>query len=309
LSSVNTQPTLNVSHEYFETNGIRLHCAVQGPESGESRGTIVFVHGFPEFWYGWKNQIPEFAQDYRVVAPDLRGYNLSDKPEGVEKYTIKEIAADLAGLFDALGDGPVILAAHDWGGAVAWSVAAWYPEKLRKLVLLNSAHPSTFIREILHNRAQQEASQYIHLMRNPEAEEILSRDDYAMLREFSIGSMAEAARLTKADEDRYVDAWSQPGSLTGALNYYRAIPVPPPDLRGGVELPEPPMDAKVPNVQVPVPTLLIWGEKDTTLLTSLLDGLDAYVPDLQIHRIPGATHWVQHEAADEVNRVIRAYLG
>ncbi len=309
MPEANTTTPLNVAHEYFETNGIRLHCAVQGPESGPSRGTIVFVHGFPEFWYGWKKQIPEFAKDYRVVAPDLRGYNLSDKPEGVERYGIKELAADLAGLVDALGDGPVIMIAHDWGGAVAWSFAAWYPDKLRKLILLNSAHPSTFIRDILHSRAQQEASQYIHLLRSPEAENILSQDDYAMLREFAFGSMAENAGLTKADEDKYIEAWSQPGALTGALNYYRAIPAPPPDLRDGAASPEPTKDAKIPNVQVQVPTLVIWGERDTTLLPSLLDGLDAYVPDLRIHRIPDATHWVQHEAADEVNRTIREYLG
>ncbi len=300
---------LNVSHEYVETNGIRLHCAVQGPESGESRGTIVFVHGFPEFWYSWRRQIPEFAKDYRVVAPDLRGYNLSDKPEGVDAYTVKNIAADLAGLIDALGDGPVVMVAHDWGGAVAWPFAAWYPEKLQRLVILNAPHPTTFAREVLNNRAQQEASQYVNLLRNPKAETLLSRDDFALMRQFAFGSMSDAAGLTDDDTAAYVEAWSQPGALTGSLNYYRAMPGAPPDLRDGAHAVEPPKNVKVPEIHIAVPTLVIWGEQDTALLPSLLDGLEAYVPDLRIHRIPDATHWVQHEAADEVNRTIREFLG
>ena len=309
MSGADTTLRLNVSHEYFEANGIRLHCAVQGPESGASRGTIVFVHGFPEFWYCWKRQIPDFAQDYRVVAPDLRGYNLSDKPEGVDAYSIKNIAADLAGLIDALGDGPVVMVAHDWGGAIAWPFAAWYPEKLQQLVILNAPHPTTFARELMNNRAQQEASQYVNLLRSPKAETILSRDDFALMRQFAFGSMSDAAGLTDDDTAAYVEAWSQPGALTGSLNYYRAMPGAPPDLRDGASAATPPENVKVPEVHISVPTLVIWGEQDTALLPSLLDGLDAYVADLRIHRIPDASHWVQHEAADEVNRTIREFLG
>jgi epoxide hydrolase 4 len=137
--------------EYFDVGEVRLHAAVQGPDAGPGRGTIVMLHGFPEFWYCWRHQIPEFARDYRVVAPDMRGYNLSDKPEAVEAYKMPHLVGDIRGLIDALGEERVILMAHDWGGAVAWAFAASHPDRLRCLIILNAPHPSMFMREQVMN--------------------------------------------------------------------------------------------------------------------------------------------------------------
>ena len=278
---------------FIETNGIRLHCAVQG-EANVERGTIVLLHGFPEFWYGWRYQIADLARDYRVVAPDLRGYNLSDKPEGVEAYRVKILAADIAGLIEALGGAPVTLVGHDWGAAVAWAVAALYPQLIRRLVILNGPHFSTYTREIIFSPEQRRAAQYIHFFRRPDAAKLLAEDGYRRL-----------LRITGATGDdalKYVEAWSRPGALDAALNYYRAMPNPPPLMDEDV------IDPKIPELMINVPALVIWGERDEFILTGNLIGLEYYVPGVKIHRIADATHWVQHEAPEEVNAAIRGFL-
>ena len=284
---------LDPEFQLIETNGIRLHCAMQGSQN-KHRGTIVFLHGFPEFWYGWRYQIAELSKDYRVVAPDLRGFNLSDKPVGVERYHVKEIVADIAGLIVALGDQPVTLVGHDWGGAIAWPVAAYHPHLISRLIILNGPHPSTYTREIIFNPQQRLAAQYIHSLRRQGAAEYLAEDNYQRL--------LKMTGTTGQDADLYIQAWSQPGSLDAQLNYYRAMPYPPP-------LPdEEVQNAKIPNLMVQTPTLVVWGERDEAILPGNLISLDHYVPNLQIHRIPNATHWVQHDAPLEVNSAIRAFL-
>lgn len=299
---------LNPEFRFIETNGIRLHCAIQGPEEGPARGTILMVHGFPEFWYCWKNQIPPLSRHYRVVAPDLRGYNLSDKPEGVDQYKPRVICADLAGLITALGEKNVILVAHDWGGAVAWAFAAYYPQMVKKLVILNAPHPSTFARELQTNPKQMAASQYMNLFRSSRGEEVMSRNGYALMKKFTFDTMLEPAKFTAEDRAMYLAAWAQPGALTGGMNYYRAMPAGPADLRDGKAPPAPPAKPEIPRVMINVPTLVIWGEGDGALVTDLLTGLDEYVPDLRVHRIPRATHWVQHDAPEEVTGEIEAFV-
>ena len=278
---------------FIETNGIRLHCAVQG-EANVERGTIVLLHGFPEFWYGWRYQIADLARDYRVVAPDLRGYNLSDKPEGVEAYRVKILAADIAGLIEALGGAPVTLVGHDWGAAVAWAVAALYPQLIRRLVILNGPHFSTYTREIIFSPEQRRAAQYIHFFRRPDAAKLLAEDGYRRL--------LRITGATGGDAVKYVEAWSRPGALDAALNYYRAMPHPPPLMDEDV------IDPKIPELMINVPALVIWGERDEFILTGNLIGLEYYVPGVKIHRIADATHWVQHEAPEEVNAAIRGFL-
>ena len=277
---------------YIETNGIRLHCAVQG-EANAGRGTLVLLHGFPEFWYGWRYQIADLARDYRVVAPDLRGYNLSDKPAGVDAYRTKVLAADVAGLIVALGGQPITLVGHDWGAAVAWAVAALYPQLLKRLVILNGPHWSTYTREVIFSPEQRRASQYIHLFRQQRASEVLAADGYRRLLT-TTGAKGE-------DAARYIEAWSQPGALDAALNYYRAMASPPPLLDEVV------VDPKIPEGMVYVPALVIWGERDEYILTGNLIGLDQYVPGVKIHRIEKATHWVQQDAPEEVNAAIRDF--
>ena len=284
---------LAASFQFIETNGIRLHCAIAG-ENNRSNGTIILLHGFPEFWYCWRHQIADLSRNWRVVAPDMRGFNLSAKPEGVAQYSMKKVVADIAGLILSLGDEPVTLVGHDWGGAVAWPVAAHHSQLINKLIILNGPHPTVYMREIIHNPAQRLASQYILKFREPEAEAWLSADNYSRLLRIACVAPENAAK--------YVEAWSQPGALTGGLNYYRAMQVPPPlpDAQvGEVDLPE---------LNISVPTLVIWGEQDKAVLTGNLEGLDRYVENLTIHRIPHASHWVQQDAPDEVNLAIRRFL-
>lgn len=161
-----------------------------------------------------------------MVAPDLRGYNLSDKPEGIENYKMPHLVGDVLGLIEALGEERIILMAHDWGGAVAWAFAATHPDRLRHLIILNSPHPSLFMRDMVLQPEQQESSQYIHLLRSAEGEAELARDDYQRLKTTRFHTSSEAPIPDEKAVERYVEAWTQPGALTGMLNYYRAMPVP-----------------------------------------------------------------------------------
>ena len=285
-----------------EVNGIRLHYVSVGQGK-----LIMFVHGFPEFWYEWEKQLLEFGNDYQAVAPDMRGYNLSSKPTEIEKYHITALIDDLRALAKYLGHEKCIMVAHDWGGAVAWSVAIRHPELLEKLIIINAPHPAVFARELLSNPDQQKASQYMLLLRSAKAERVLSDNNYARLMEILtyFGSKWE---LSEEHRLQYVQAWSQPGALTGSLNYYRASPLFPPiseqeeaQISNIMNLPEDMMAVKV-------PTLVIWGELDQALLTGNLDGLEDYVDDLTVRRIPDGTHWVIHEQPERVNALIRKFI-
>ena len=163
-------------NQYADVNGVRLHYVSVG--TGK---LVMFVHGFPEFWAEWENQLVEFGKDHQAVALDMRGYNLSSKPANVESYHAKYLIEDLRALAEYLGHKKFILVAHDWGGAVAWSAAMRYPECVEKLIIINAPHPAVFARELLHNPAQQKASQYMLMFRKPEAERILSENNYAGL--------------------------------------------------------------------------------------------------------------------------------
>lgn len=315
----------SISHAYAEVNGQRLHYARAG------RGPLmIFLHGFPEFWYEWKHQLAEFSRDRTAVAPDLRGYNLSSKPEEVSAYQMPNLVADVHALATELlkstGGKTFTLVGHDWGGVVAWVYAASHPEMLDKLVILNAPHPTIFGRELRGNPAQQKASEYMLMFRSAEAEALLSENQYEWLKRAVLGNNPSAA-----DVDAYVEAWSQPGALTGGLNYYRAAGVGPPPApsasTGRVEGPPPSASTgradapaasaasattgappAIPPIVVRVPTLVIWGEKDTALLPSNLNGLEEVVPKLTVKRIPAGTHWIPRENAPEVNKLIREFL-
>src|SRR5215510_13155592 len=209
--------------EYADVNGVRLHYVTAGKGK-----LIMFVHGFPEFWYEWKNQLAEFGHDYQAVAPDMRGYNLSSKPADVDQYQVKYLVEDLRALAEKLGHKKFILVAHDWGGAVAWAFAIAHPEYLEKLVIINAPHPGVFQRELRENPAQQKASQYMLMFRSPQAEQILSANNYAGLVQAVLGQGLKEGFFTDDDRKAYIEAWSQPGALTGGLNYYRAARIGPP---------------------------------------------------------------------------------
>ena len=236
------------------------------------------------------------------VAPDLRGYNLSDKPEGVEPYRVKHLMADVLALGAHYASGKFTLVAHDWGGAVAWAVAIGESQRAERrishLVMINSPHPYIFWRELSNNPAQQEASAYMNLFRLPKAERVLSESGYALL-------LSAFGHFDKAWAAELVQAWSQPGALTGGLNYYRASPLYPPtaDDPGPKKLQFKPED-----FMVRVPTLVVWGERDTALLTGCLEGLERCVPNLRLRRVPDASHWIVHEKPDLVCSEIEEFV-
>lgn len=290
-----------MEHHYTSVNGIRLHYVAEG----ERGPLMLFVHGFPEFWYAWHEQLLEFGRDHRAVALDMRGYNLSDKPPAVEAYRAKHLVEDLRQLIAQLGE-PAIVVAHDWGGALAWSLAIQHPQLVSRLVIVNAPHPVPFARALRDDPEQIAASQYMRRLRDPTAERVLSEDGFrrlaGMLRQFAPGSAWPSAE----DLARYRDAWSQPGALTGGLNYYRASPLYPRDPKVDHD----PVPVLAPGqYTVRVPTLVVWGERDAALLPVLLEGLDEVVPDLRVERIADATHWVAHEQPQQLNRLIRAFIG
>ncbi|MBI4635306.1 MAG: alpha/beta hydrolase [Candidatus Rokubacteria bacterium] len=292
--------TAGTRHAYADVNGVRLHyaCAGAGP-------LVVFLHGFPEFWYEWRRQLEEFGRDHLAVAPDMRGYNLSSRPEGVAAYRVADLVEDVRALAAHLGHARLTLVGHDWGGVVAWAFALAHPAALDRLVIVNAPHPGVFARELRENPAQQQASQYMLVFRSPEAEAILAADGHARLRQ----ALREVwdARLSEEDRRMYLEAWSRPGALTGGLNYYRAAGVGPPSpagepARGGFGL-----GAEIPVLEVP--TLVIWGERDRALPTGNLVGLDRYVRRLTVRRVPEGSHWVIHEEPALINGWIREFIG
>jgi pimeloyl-ACP methyl ester carboxylesterase len=278
-------------HRYAEVNGVKLHYVEQG--KGE---LILFLHGFPEFWYEWKDLVPAFAKDHHAVAPDMRGYNLSEAPEAVESYRVPVIVEDVRALAVKLKARKFVLVGHDWGGVIAWAFAAAHPEMLSKLVIVNAPHPTVFARELANNPAQQKASSYFNLFNSPQAEKFLAQNDFATLQ----GLMKPWA--SPADLQEYVTNWKR--GLTGGLNYYRAARLHSP-VDGAAGTPANELPAMKP---IETPTLVIWGEKDTALLTGNLDGLDQYVTHLTVRRIPDGTHWVIHEKTAEVIQDISGLL-
>jgi pimeloyl-ACP methyl ester carboxylesterase len=278
-----------LTHAYANVNNIRLHYASEGAGS-----LILFLHGFPEFWYQWRNLLPEFGRDHLAAAPDMRGYNLSDKPKELEQYQMHYLIEDVRALAEYLGYQRFTLVAHDWGGFVAWNFAMTHPTWLDKLIIINSPHTAIFRRELTNNPAQQQASAYMKMFRDPRAEAILSARNYARLTQMLFGNNLFG---TEAEKQEYITAWSQPGALTGELNYYRMMTG-----ENAILMPE------RASTIVNVPTLVIWGEKDTAVLTGNLDGLRQYVPNLTIERIPEGTHWVIHEQPQIIIACMRKFL-
>lgn len=288
-------------HGFADVNGVRLHYAAAG-----SGNLIVFLHGFPEFWYMWKEQLEEFSKDHRAVALDMRGYNLSSKPADVNAYKVEHLVEDVRAFVVHLGYDKFVLAGHDWGGAVAWAFALWHPEMLDRLVIINAPHPAVFERELRDNPAQRAASQYMLMFRSPGAEAALSVNHFAALADGILKEGIARGYFSEADQRAYLEAWSQPGALSGGLNYYRAAKVGPPSGDGKPGLAE--VLTKFPSLVVKVPTLVVWGEKDPYLLLGNLEGLEHYVSNLTVRRIELGTHWVIHEMPDAVNAHLREYL-
>lgn len=279
--------------------GLRLHALEAG-----SGPLMLFLHGFPEYSGMWRLQLEHFRGRFHVAAPDQRGYNLSDKPAALRDYRARPLVDDVLQFADALGQRKFTLVAHDWGGAIAWNVAAWHPDRVERLVILNAPHPLTFLRELRRNPAQLEASRYMTLLRQSRAEALLSEDGYRRLRRMSVEAWgSNGGDASPAAVAACVAAWSQPGALTGMLNWYRASPLHPPE----PDAPLPELDPALFHVRVP--TLVIWGMRDQALLPAMLDGLEEHVDHLTVECVPDASHWVVHERPALVNGLIDRFVG
>ena len=290
-------------------NGITLSCRATG-EAG--RPLMVFLHGFPEAAFIWDELLEYFAQPehggYRCVAPNLRGFEQSSAPTEVAAYKAQLMIQDIQQLVATeSADGKMAtLVAHDWGGAFAWGYANAFPEQVGKLVIINSPHPGTFTRELRDNPAQQKASAYMNFLAQPKAEELLSADDFKRMWPFFTLMKAGPEGfgwLTDEVKQQYRDVWS--AGLTGACNLYRVTPMKP-ALPGqpGPDIPVLPRERLV----VKVPTFVFWALDDAALLPGLLEGLEDYVPKLEVKKVPNATHWIVHEQPQLVAREIEAFL-
>lgn len=277
-------------------HGITLSCRVAGPAHAP---LLVFLHGFPEAAFIWDELLEHFATRWRCVAPNLRGYAGSSAPAEVEAYRAKHLVADIRALIEACGGRAEALIAHDWGGALAWTLAAQQPALLARLVIVNSPHPATFLRGLRDDPVQQKASAYMNFLRRADAPQLLAQNDYARLWPF----FGDAAWLDEATRRRYREAWGQ--GLAGGCNYYRASPLYPPTQPGD---PVHTLQFPAEVVTVRLPTRVVWAEADIALPTSLLDGLEAFVPDMRLTRVRGATHWIVHEQPQLVAREIEAEL-
>jgi pimeloyl-ACP methyl ester carboxylesterase len=274
-------------HRTIAVNSVKLHVV----ESGEG-DVVVLLHGFPEFCYSWRHQMRALADaGLRAVAPDLRGYSESDHPAKISSYRVNELVADIAALIAELRCGPVYLVGHDWGGLIAWRLAAINPELVRKLAILNAAHPAAYRRELSRNPIQWLKSYYVLLFQLPWLPEFLvRRRNFAAIERAWRRQPTRSDAFTDEDIAQYKVALTRSG-LTGPINYYRAA------LRFSADLFASPQS-------VSVPTLVIWGEPDPFMSSSVNDWLPQWVPNLVVQKIAGASHWVQNDAPEEVNKML-----
>jgi pimeloyl-ACP methyl ester carboxylesterase len=284
--------TETLRHRDIITNGIRMHYVTEGEGP-----LIVLLHGFPEFWYSWRYQIPFLAGlGYSVVAPDLRGYNDSDKPRTRRGYRVSNLLRDIKGLISGLGREKAIIVGHDWGGALAWAFASRYPQMSERLIVLNAPHPGAFARALRTSR-QLRKSWYMFFFQIPWLpERILTRNHAEMIGRMLRGTAVQKAAFPQDVLEQYRDAMSKPGAMTAALNYYRQL------------IRNPSRSSSAEKVHISVPTLLIWGEQDVALGLELTEGLEQWVDNLQVRRIRDSGHWVQQEKPMLVNEYIQAFL-
>jgi pimeloyl-ACP methyl ester carboxylesterase len=281
-----------LDHQYIGTNGIRLHVVQAGPIEGP---LVILLHGFPEFWFCWRKQIPYLANaGYRVWVPDQRGYNLSDKPDGIVAYNLDKLAADVIGLIDAAGQKQVFLVGHDWGAAVAWWVAAKYPSRIARLVVVNVPHWTVWKKNLRGNLAQMRKSWYMFFFQIPWIPEVLARFKQWKIPVQILKKSSRPGTFNDRDIEQYRQAWSQPKAYRSMLNWYRAMiqkpPIPPTSTR------------------ITVPTLLIWGARDRFLGREMAQPSIDFCDDGRLIFIDEATYWVQHEEAKRVSELIDTFL-
>jgi pimeloyl-ACP methyl ester carboxylesterase len=278
---------------WFTNGGVRLHAVAAGPNHGP---LIILLHGFPEFWYSWRKQIgPLAAAGFRVVAPDQRGYNLSSKPPNIADYAVGNLVADVIAIADQLGCDKFYLAGHDWGAAVAWATALQHPQRLHRLAILNVPHPAVFLHTVRTNPRQMLRSWYMAFFQIPRLPEWrFSSNNFAEGAKALVGS-SRPGTFTAEDLKQYRQAWANPGTVTAMLNWYRAF------LRAKPPLPS--------DMQVHVPTRILWGQRDMFLLPEMAQESVNYCDSAELTYFPEATHWLQHEEPDAVNAALIEFFG
>lgn len=277
-------------HQYITTNQVRLHYVTQGEGP-----LMLMLHGFPEFWYSWQHQIPVFAQDHKVVALDMRGYNNSEKPSDVSAYRMPELIKDVQGVIQGLGYDQCILVAHDWGGAIAWQFAYAHPEMLHKLIIMNLPHPAKFQEALRSNPQQMLRSWYIGFFQVPVLPELMFQaNDYRAIASMFSERATNKNAFSPADLEAYKNAAAKRGALTAMINYYRS----------NLDMLLNPKDWEV----LDVPTLLLWGEDDFALGKELTYGTKDYVRNLELHYLSQCSHWIQQEQPELVNQYMRTFL-
>ncbi|XP_046366844.2 epoxide hydrolase 4-like [Haliotis rufescens] len=275
-----------------DSEEVKIHYVAQGDET---KPLMLFVHGFPEFWYSWRYQLRKFKKDYRVVAIDLRGYGDSDKPSGVANYQMSKIVSDLKQVIPALGYRSCVLVAHDWGGAIAWTFTAMHPELVDKLIVMNCPHPGIFRSYMEKNMAQFKKSWYVFFFQVPFLPELsLRANDMKALERIFTGRKGgvTTGKCSTDDIEAYKYAFSRPGAATAAINYYRAT----------MRFPA----RRIPRISCPV--LTIWGCKDTALETGLAAAASAVVDNHTVKYIEEASHWVMMDTPDQVNKHMTDFL-
>ncbi|HLZ69057.1 MAG TPA: alpha/beta hydrolase [Dehalococcoidia bacterium] len=279
-----------LTHHYETVNGIRMHWAEQG------RGPLVLLlHGFPEFWYSWRHQLPALAAaGFRAVAPDQRGYNLTEKPAGIGAYASEYLVEDVADLIRKLGEEQAVIVGHDWGGGVAWLFAMRHPELTRRLAVLNCPHPAAMQHALRRNPRQMLRSWYMLYFQIPKLPELGFRAGNYRSIERALRGWARPGTFSDDEIRAYKEAAAQPGALTAAINWYRAAAR---EFRRERPMP-----------LIETPTLLIWATNDRALGVELTHGMERWVGDLRIRYIPRTSHWVQQEQPGLVNRYLREFL-
>jgi epoxide hydrolase 4 len=283
---------VELAHRYADLGDVRLHYV----EAGEG-SLVLLLHGFPQFWYQWRHQIPALVEaGFRVVAPDMRGYNLSDKPLGVRAYRVELLARDVERLILACGEQTAVVVGHDWGAIAAWIAAMRHPERVEKLAILNVPHPARSLDGLL-SPMQLLRSSYMFFFQIPRLpEEVIRAGDFGLLRSVFRSDPVQPEALTAEDIERYIEAIAQPGVLTASLNYYRALLRNPREMRALLQ-------------RVEAPVLVIWGEKDRFLSRRLAEPPRLWVPNLvRVKRLPDASHWVAEDRPLEVNTLLLDFL-
>ena len=278
-------PIANLRFSHIETNGVKLHVAEAGPAGGP---LVLLLHGFPEFWYGWRHQIGPLAEaGFHVVAVDQRGYNLSEKPIGRAAYDLDLLADDVLGIADALGGKKFKVVGHDWGAIVAWWLAARNPDRLDRMAVLNASHPSIWRDAIANDPPQRKKSRYVSMFQLPWLPEWSMRRRHFDALIKALKTSIRPDSFSELDVQMYRGAWEQSGALTGMVNWYRAIakkPLPP-----------------AASVKISVPTLILWGVNDHYAIRDLAERSKAMCTNATIEYFENATHWIQHDEPDRVN--------